>query len=44
MRVRFGAGTADDDFYSVTGGVDEATVARRERDSQQVGITRCAEG
>ena len=44
MRVRFGAGTAYDNFYSVPGGVDEATVAGRERDGQQVGIARCAEG
>ena len=44
MGVRFGAGTADDNFYSVTGGVDEAAVAGRERDGEQVGIARFAEG
>ena len=44
MGIRFGAGAADDDFYSVTGGIDEAPVTRRERDREQVGITRCTEG
>jgi len=44
VGVRFGAGAADDDFHSVTGGIDEAAVAGRERDGQQVGITRCTEG
>ena len=44
MGVWFGAGTADDDFDSVTGGIDEAAVARRERDREQVGITRCTKG
>ena len=41
MGVWFGAGTADDNFHSVTGGIDEAAVTRRERDREQVGITRC---
>ena len=44
MGVRFGAGAADDDFYSVPGGIDETPVTRRERDREQVGITRFAEG
>ena len=44
MGVRFGAGTADDNFYSVTGGVDEAAVAGWERDGEKVGIARFAEG
>ncbi len=43
MGVWFGAGTADDNFHSVTGGIDEAPVTRRERDREQVGITRCTE-
>ena len=44
VGVRFGAGTANDNFDSVPGGIDEAAVAGRERDGQQVGIARCAEG
>ena len=44
MGVRFGAGTADDNFYSVTGGVDEAAVTGWERDGEKVGIARFAEG
>jgi hypothetical protein len=44
VGVRFGAGVADDDFYSVTGSIDEAAVTRRERDREQVGITRCTKG
>jgi len=44
VGVRFGAGAADDDFHSVTGGIDEAAVTRRERDCEQVGITRCTKG
>ena len=44
MGVRFGAGTADDNFYSVTGGVNEAAVAGRECDGEKVGIARFAEG
>jgi len=44
VGVRFGAGTADDNFYSVTGGVDEAAVAGWERDGEKVGIARFAEG
>ncbi len=44
MGVWFGAGTADDNFHSVTGGIDEAAVTRRECDREQVGITRCTEG
>jgi len=44
VGVRFGAGTADDNFYSVTGGIDEAAVAGRECDGEKVGITRFAEG
>ena len=38
MGVRFGAGAAYDDFYSVTDSIDEAPVARRESDGQQVGF------
>ena len=41
---RLGAGAADDDFDSVTDGIDEAAVARGKRDGQQVGIARLAEG
>ena len=44
MGVRFGARAADDNFYSVPGGIDEASVTRRERDREQVGITRCTKG
>jgi len=44
VGVWFGAGTADDNFHSVTGGIDEAAVTRRERDREQVGITRCTKG
>ncbi len=44
MGVRFGARAADDNFYSVPGGIDEAAVTRRERDREQVGITRCTKG
>jgi len=44
VGVRFGTGAADDDFYSVPGGIDEAPVTRWERDREQVGITRCTEG
>lgn len=44
MGVWFRAGTADDNFHSVTGGIDEAAVTRRERDREQVGITRCTKG
>jgi hypothetical protein len=44
VGVWFGAGTADDNFHSVTGGIDEAAVTRRERDREQVGITRRTKG
>ena len=44
MGVWFGAGAADDDFDSVTNCIDEAAVTRRERDREQVGITRCTKG
>ena len=44
VGIWFGAGAADDDFYAVTGGIDEAAVTRRERDREQVGITRCTKG
>ena len=43
MVLRFGAGAADDDLHPVTDGVDQAAVAGRERDGQQVGIARFAE-
>ena len=44
MGVRFGAGAADDDFYSITNGIDEAAITGRECDSQQVGFARFTEG
>jgi hypothetical protein len=44
VGVWFGAGAADDDFYSVTGSIDEAAIARRERDREQIRIARCTEG
>jgi len=44
VGIRFWAGTADDNFYSVAGGVNEAAVAGRECDGEQVGIARFAEG
>ena len=44
VGVRFGAGTADDNFYSVAGGVNEAAVAGRECDGEKIGIARFAEG
>ena len=44
MVFWLGAGAADDDFDSVTDGIDEAAVARGKRDGQQVGIARLAEG
>jgi len=44
VGIRFGAGSADDDFHSVTGGVNEAAVAGRESDGEKVGIARCTEG
>jgi len=44
VGIRFRAGAADDDFYSVTGSIDEAAIARRERDREQIRIARCAEG
>ena len=44
MGVWFGAGTADDNFYSVAGGVNEAAVAGRECDGEKIGIARFAEG
>jgi len=44
VGVWFGAGTADDNFYSVAGGVNEAAVAGWECDGEQVGIARFAEG
>jgi hypothetical protein len=44
VGIRFRAGAADDDFYSVTGSIDEAAIARRERDREQIRIARCTEG
>ena len=34
MGIGFGAGVADDDFDSVTNGVDEATITGREGDGE----------
>ena len=44
MGVWFGAGTADDNFHSVTGGIDEAAIAGRECDGQEVGFAGFTEG
>jgi hypothetical protein len=44
VGIRFGAGAADDDFYSVTDCIDEAAVAGWECDGEQIRITRFAEG
>jgi len=38
VGVWLGAGAADNDFDSVTDSIDEAPVARRESDGQQVGF------
>ena len=44
MGVRFGAGAADDDFDSVTNCIDEAAIAGRECDGQEVGFAGFTEG
>lgn len=44
VGVRFGARAADDNFYSVPGGIDEAAVAGWECDGEKVGVARFAEG
>jgi len=44
VGVRFGAGAADDNFDSITNGIDEAAITGRECDSQQVGFARFTEG
>ena len=44
VGVWFGAGAADDDFYSVTDCIDEAAITRGESDGEQVGLAGFAEG
>ena len=44
MGVWLGAGAADNDFDSVTDSIDEAPVARRKSDGQQVGFAGFTEG
>ena len=44
MGIRFGAGAADDDFYSVTDCIDEAAITRGESDGEQIGLAGFAEG
>jgi len=44
VGVRFGAGAADDDFYSITNGIDEAAITRGESDGEQIRLARFAEG
>lgn len=39
VGIGFGAGVADDDFDSVTDGVDEATITGREGDGEEVRVT-----
>jgi len=43
VGVRFGAGAADDDFYSITNGIDEAAITRGESDGEQIGFAGFAE-
>jgi len=43
VSIRFGAGVADDDFDSVTDGVDEATITGWEGDGEEVRIAWFAE-
>jgi len=43
VGVWFGAGAADDDFYSVTDCIDEAAITRGESDGEQVGLAGFAE-
>ena len=38
MGIGFGAGVADNDFDSVTNGVDEATITGREGDGEEEGF------
>ena len=44
MGIRLGAGSADDDLHPVANGIDQAAVAGRERDGEEIGIPRLAEG
>ena len=44
MGIGFGAGVADDDFDSVTGGVDEATITGREGDGEKEGFSWFTKG
>ena len=44
VGVRFGAGAADDNFDSITNGIDEAAVARGKSDGQQIGFARFTKG
>jgi hypothetical protein len=44
VGVRFGAGAAYDDFYSVTDCIHEAAIAGRECDGQEVGFAGFTEG
>jgi hypothetical protein len=44
VGVWFGAGAADDDFYSVTDCIDEAAITRGESDGEQIGLAGFAEG
>jgi hypothetical protein len=44
VGVWFGAGAADDDFYSVTDCIDEAAITWGESDGEQVGLAGFAEG
>jgi hypothetical protein len=44
VGIRFGAGAADDDFYSITNGIDEAAITRGESDGQQIRLAGFAEG
>jgi hypothetical protein len=43
VGIRFGAGAADDDFYSVTNCIDEAAITRGESDGEQIGFAGFAE-
>ena len=43
VGVWFGAGAADDDFYSVTNCIDEAAITRGESDGEQIGFAGFAE-
>lgn len=43
VGIWFGAGAADDDFYSVTDCIDEAAITRGESDGEQIGFAGFAE-